>query len=181
MNPDTGATSAGTSKPSSSRGGVWGLVLSVLGILTCGLWLFSIPGLIISIVSYRRQARASALIGIVLGGLGIIQFVLMFPLAIGLLLPALSRARAMAGETITENRLEQHGIASKSFQLSNDRYPTSLQELHDAGMITDKARTDGWRNPLKMTVNDHGPPTFSSAGSDEEFGTADDMDHTHSE
>jgi hypothetical protein len=60
--------------PASSLGLI-GLLLSILGVVSCGFLLFSLPGLIVSIIATRRGRSAKAKAGVVLGGIGVVEFV----------------------------------------------------------------------------------------------------------
>ena len=107
--------------------GLIGLLLSILGLVTCGLWLFSIPGLIVSIVATQRGSSAKATTGVILGAIGVVMFLLVVPLLIGLLLPALAKARATAREVQTTSQLEQ--IHAAMVQSANPTDPDADPEL----------------------------------------------------
>ena len=54
-----------TSDEDSGRIGTIGLVCSILGVVTCGLWLLSIPGLVRSIIAMRHGRSGKAKAGVV--------------------------------------------------------------------------------------------------------------------
>lgn len=84
-----------------------GLVCSILGVITCGLWLLSIPGLVLSLVAMKRHPSGKAKAGVVLGAIGVAMFILTAPLLIGLLLPSLTTAKRAALMEKNANQMSQ--------------------------------------------------------------------------
>ena len=78
----------------SNTMGVVGLVFGILGLLTCGL--LSTFGLIFSIIGLSKSRNGTAIAGLVMSILG---FLMIIPLLIGLLLPALGKARQVAQQS----------------------------------------------------------------------------------
>ena len=159
--------------------GLIGLLLSILGLVTCGFWLFSIPGLIVSIVATQRGSSAKATTGVILGAIGVVMFLLVVPLLIGLLLPALAKARATAREVQTTSQLEQ--IHAAMVQSANPTDPdgnpvtTVSPETHPAL----PHHTDPWGNPYRVDTGPDGKkdPVVKSDGPDQTPGTEDDLRH----
>ena len=155
--------------------GVIGLVLSIIGVLACGLWLISIPGLILSLIGLRKEPRTAAITGTVLGGVGIIEFIIMVPLMIGILLPALASAKNSAELQITTTRIKKIQSASELYKLDNGAYPKSIDEMVNEKLITPKETKDAWDNAVKLAGGGDTKPVITSAGKDGEFGTEDDL------
>lgn len=161
--------------PSGNRTGVVGLILSVAGVCLCGLWLLTLPGLIISLVGLRKEPRTTAIVGTVFGAIGIVEFLILGPLLLGLMLPALSKARESARDTVTRNRINQAETSSSIFHTEHNRYPKSFEELEQSDYFLPSAKTDGWDNQMHFHGDGETPPTITSAGSDGVFDTEDDL------
>ena len=165
-----------TNEPSgSNRCGVIGLVLSIVGVCMCGLWLLTIPGLVLSIIGLRKEPRTAATVGTIFGGIGIIEFILLGPLMLGILLPSLASARDLAQEQKTTNRIHAVQTASETFKADNGEYPTSMGQLEDAKILSSKETKDSWDNGLKFVGGGETEPVITSSGRDGEFGTEDDL------
>lgn len=165
-----------TNEPSgSNRCGVIGLVLSIVGVCMCGLWLLTIPGLVLSIIGLRKEPRTAATVGTIFGGIGIIEFIIMGPLMLGILLPSLASARDSAQKQITTNRIHAVQTASETFKADNGEYPTSMDQLENAKLLPPKETKDSWDNGLKLVGGGETKPVITSSGSDGEFGTEDDL------
>jgi len=144
--------------------GVVGLILSCIGLVLC---VFSLPGLIVSIIATRREPRTAAVAGVITGGIGTLFGLLIIPLLIGLLLPALSKAREQARE-ITELRkvtMVQKGLLAQSDEIK----PTPSVAHQMLG------ETDSWGNPYRVEADGSAVPKISSAGPDGAHGTDDDI------
>ena len=163
--------------------GLIGLLLSILGLVTCGFWLLSIPGLIVSIVATQRGSSAKATAGVILGAIGVVMFLIIPPLLLGLTLPALAKARATAREVQTTNQLEQiHAAMVQSAKpivhpTDPDGNPvtTVSPETHPALPY----HTDPWGNPYRIDAGPDGKknPVVKSDGPDQTPGTEDDLRH----
>jgi competence protein ComGC len=141
----------------------------------CGLWLLTIPGLILSIIGLRKEPRTAATVGTIFGGIGIIEFILLGPLMLGILLPALASARDSAQKQITTNRIHAVQTASETFKADNGEYPTSMDQLEEAKLLPPKEAKDSWDNGLKLVGGGETKPVVTSSGPDGEFGTEDDL------
>ena len=165
-----------TNEPTGSNWcGVIGLVLSIVGVCMCGLWLLTIPGLILSIIGLRKEPRTAATVGTIFGGIGIIEFILLAPLMLGIFLPALVSARDSAQERITTYRIHAVQTASETFKADNGEYPTSMDQLEEAKLLPPKEAKDSWDNGLKLVGGGETKPVITSSGPDGEFGTEDDL------
>lgn len=126
---------------------VTALVLSILGLLTgcvgIGLLLAAIAvvlGIIalvqISKPDHQLKGKTAAIVALVLAGL---TFVLLpiFALMLGILLPALGRAREIAQRSVCAAQLNDIGKAMYSYSVANDdQFPTHLELLITDGWIT---------------------------------------------
>jgi len=160
---------------SSNPCGIVGVVLSIIGVCACGLWLFSIPGLILSLIGLRKEPRTTAIVGTIFGGIGIIEFIILGPLMLGILLPALARARDSAKQMVTTSHIQAIESASETFKADNGSYPTSLLELENSKLINPKVTKDAWENAIKLAGGGDTRPVITSAGKDGLFDTDDDL------
>ena len=159
----------------SNQLGVIGLVLSIVGVCLCGFWLFTVPGFVLSLIGLRKEPRTAATVGSVLGGIGILEFLILGPLMLGIFLPAVARARDIAQEAQTLDRIHMVQAASETFKTDNGQYPTSMEELENAKLILPKDTEDPWDNALKFVGGGETEPVITSSGPDGEFGTEDDL------
>ena len=109
------------------------LVLGILGILCFGL-LTGIPAVILGIVALNKIAgsqglltgKGMAITGLVLGALSLVSSMLLA----AMLLPAVSKARMRAQETVCAVNTRQIGIACITFASENEnRLPATLDDL----------------------------------------------------
>ena len=176
MHAEISVRTEGTNEISgSNRCGVIGLVLSIVGVCMCGFWLLTIPGLILSIIGLRKQPRTAATVGTIFGGIGIIEFIILGPLMLAIFLPALSKARDSAKEQITMDRIHAVQTASETFNADNGKYPTSMDQLENAKLLSPKETKDSWDNGLNFVGGGETEPVITSSGRDGEFGTEDDL------
>ena len=159
----------------SNRLGVAGLIISIVGVCLCGFWLLTIPGLILSLIGLRKEPRTAAIAGSVLGGVGIMEFLFIAPLMLGLLLPALSRAQMKAKEIHTNATIHLIEVASETYKIDNGKYPTSFAELEQSHIIVPDDTKDAWNHEMKFEGGGNTKPVITSAGVDGEFGTEDDL------
>ncbi|MCP4833185.1 MAG: DUF4190 domain-containing protein [Phycisphaera sp.] len=161
--------------------GLTGLLLSILGVATCGLWLFSIPGLIVSIIATQRGRSAKAKAGVVLGAIGIVEFLMVVPLLLGLLLPTLAKARDSARQVKEANQLAQIHKAFKVFA-ETERLGGSMPlpgRINRASHPELPHHEDSWGNAYRIEPGPGGAqdPVVSSDGPDQTPGTEDDLRH----
>lgn len=163
--------------------GLTGLLLSILGLIACGFWLFSIPGLIVSIIATQKGTSAKARTGVIIGAIGVFEFLLVVPLLIGLLLPALAKARATARQMQTTTQLQsiheslvQSGGANA---VSRDSVGGPVTTVSPETHPTLPHHTDPWGNPYRVDTGPDGKksPVVKSDGPDQTPGTEDDLRH----
>jgi hypothetical protein len=168
-----------TPNPSSTtdrnRAGVVGMVLSIVGFCLCGLWLLTIPGLILSLIGLRKEPRTAAIAGSIVGAIGVLEFFVMGPLVLGIFLPAFFRARENALENVTINQIQSIREACDVYKSDNRQFPTSLDALIEGNYIIEDATTDHWDNRIRFEISGDGAPVITSAGRDGIFDTKDDL------
>jgi len=155
--------------------GVLGLIFSIIGICLCGLWLFSIPGLILSLIGLRKEPRKAATAGVIIGGVGTVAFLFIGSLMIGITLPAVANARQIAKKIKTQYSIHSVQLGSTKYRADHNAYPTSMQELQDGTYITSSDTQDAWDHQLRFTGGGNTRPVITSAGRDGEFDTDDDV------
>lgn len=160
-----------TGQPETNTMGVVGLILSCVGLMIC---IFSLPGLIVSVLATRRQPRTAAVTGAVVGGVGVVLSLLWIPLFIGLMLPAMARARGVAQEVKETSQLSMmhKALLLHAAEDTNDhtQIPDDVQK-----MIEQK---DAWGNAYRIDSEGHEVPKISSAGPDGVHDTEDDIHST---
>lgn len=152
--------------------GVIGLVFSIIGLLLCGLWVLTIPGVILSLIGLRKEPRTAATAGAIIGGVGF----LMFPLIVAILLPLLSVTQGAANRARTYVHINAVQEASDRYRSDHQSYPTSFDELENGAYITDDFTQDAWGKQMQFSGGGDTKPTIASAGEDGTFGTADDVE-----
>ena len=160
--------------------GLTGLLLSILGVATCGLWLFSIPGLIVSIIATQRGRSAKAKAGVVLGAIGIVEFLLVVPVLVALLLPALAKARETARTVKETSQLVQIHDAFVKMSESQPGGSVPLPgRINRASHPELPHHEDSWGNAYRIEPGPGGAqdPVVSSDGPDRIPGTEDDLRH----
>ena len=155
-----------------NRIGVVGLVLSIIGLCLCGFWLFTIPGLILSLIGLRKEPRTAATTGAIIGGLG----VLIFPLIVAILLPVIAAGTNGFKIARTHLHMKQIEIGSNAYYDEHHTYASSLDELVNSEHLSSDDALDGWGNTIQYEGGGKNKPTFQSAGEDGEFGTSDDVE-----
>ena len=155
--------------------GVFGLILSIIGICLCGFWLFSVPGLILSLIGLRKEPRKAATAGAIIGGIGTIAFLIIGPLVLGIMLPAFATASTRAREIMVNAQIHGIHVGSDAYYGDHQSYPTSFAELEDGSYITNELTIDPWDNQLQFEGGGKTKPVITSAGPDGEFNTDDDV------
>ncbi len=126
---------------------VTSLVMGILGLILCPLT--SIPGLILGIMGLARanetppraSGKGMAIAGVVTSGLAMLASILVVPLLIGIMLPALGQARqsAMRLQSSANIRMMLQGLSIQS-QANNGQFPQTAddwqQNLIDAGFVS---------------------------------------------
>ena len=160
-----------TQRAETNTMGVVGLILSCIGLMIC---IFSLPGLIVSVLATRRQPRTAAVVGVAIGGVGVVLSLLWIPLMIGLLLPALAKARGVAQEVKETNQLS---VMHQALLLhAADDTDDQVQIPDDVQKMIEK--NDAWGNAYRIDQDGHEVPKISSAGPDGVHDTEDDIHST---
>jgi competence protein ComGC len=156
--------------------GVFGLVLSIIGICFCGIWLFSIPGLILSMIGLRKEPRKAATAGAIIGGVGTIAFLFIAPLMLGIMLPAFATAVNAAKQAKTHVHILAVQNGSDAYHADHQKYPSSFNDLENGSYILHDSTQDAWGKQMQFKGGGDTKPTITSAGEDGEFGTEDDVE-----
>jgi hypothetical protein len=152
--------------PPPNRMGVAAFVAALLG-LSCVPFAGSIAGLVLGIVAVRREPRGFAIAAIVLSAAGTC---LIFPILLGLLLPALGAARNAARSVRTEIALLEVAARAREFESDYGRLPADIVECYGSELPP----FDGWGTPLRLRLFG-GDLYAESAGDDGLWDTGDDV------
>jgi len=111
---------------------VTSLILGILGAITCGVT--ALIGIVLGIISLLRIRNSDGKIsgqGIAIAGICVSGVFLLFaPIALGLFLPALAKARARAQSVQCENNMKQIGLAARMWARDhNGMFPQQLGSL----------------------------------------------------
>ena len=159
--------------PQRNRLAVIGFTLSMLGFVTCGI--SGMAGAIISAAALRQKPRAFAIAGVIVG---LLQLCILTPLTLGLLLPALARARESARNAKVELDLMRYQMAIETMR-DGGVVPSDPESVRlRAGAPADEAlpATDPWGNAWRVTIDPvSGHARIESAGRDGTFDTDDDV------
>ena len=165
-----------TEDHAADRLGLIGMLLSILGVVTCGLWIFSLPGLIVSIIATQKGRTVKGQVGVILGALGAAGFVLV--LMIGLLLPALAKARSTARSIEATNQAAQIHEAIGGSR-TGAATPGPVTPTSHPGLAPRLYDPDPWGNAYRVKPDPNGGPghVVTSDGPDGKKGTEDDLRH----
>jgi hypothetical protein len=159
--------------PQRNRLAVIGFTLSMLGFVTCGI--AGMAGAIISAAALRQKPRTLAIAGVIVG---LLQLCILTPLMLGLLLPALAKARENARAIKVELDLMRYQMAIESMR-SGGVVPSDPESIRmRAGAPADEAlpATDPWGNAWRVTIDpESGHARIESAGRDGIFDSEDDV------
>ena len=175
MHADISAPQNGSSNAQKNSAGLWGLICSIAGLLLCGCWLLTIPGLILSIIGLRKEPKTYAIVGLVLSAVGILAFLLLGPLMLGILLPSLARANQQARIVITQNIVNMHQSAIQVYHEQHGSYPDSMEALVKTDFAHPDDLHDAWKQPLHLIHKESGEVIVVSSGPDKTIGTEDDL------
>jgi len=115
-----------------TKASVWALVLGILGVLLCAP--AALAAVIVGIIAVSKPnnpRRGMGLAGLILGGLGL----LLTPLLIGILLPALGRAREAAQMSMCAANANGIGKGVIMYQAEFGTFPADLQTMVDQGSV----------------------------------------------
>ena len=162
-----------------NRTGVVGLVLSCIGLFIC---IFALPGLIVSIIGMRKEPKTAALIGVIVGSIGMLMSVLLIPLVIGLMLPALDDAREQARIASEQGNINRMHKALNDYAASDEHAENQAAGTPHAAWDGDNVRKkygpDSWGTPYRVEGDGTTVPTIKSAGPDGTHDTKDDITPT---
>ncbi len=154
----------------SNPAGFWGFVLSLLGLVACGLP--SPIGLVVSTIGLKKQPRLLAVVGVVLGLIGTLGWGVT-----GLLVyQGASKARTMIGESLTSGmEINSDAVAIRDacvkFKAERGVMPGSLDTID----VDDDARIDPWGTRYRFELTSGDGFILISDGADRMTGTADDI------
>ena len=159
--------------PPRNRLAVIGFTLSMLGFITCGIT--GMAGAIISAAALRQRPRTLAIAGVIIG---MLQLCILTPLTLGLLLPALAKARESARQATVELEMMRYQLAIESMREKGvvPADPESIRMRAGAAADDDLPPSDPWGNPWRVRVDPAtGRARIESAGRDGLFDTEDDV------
>lgn len=172
-----GAAHAAWPPPAPVNGvGLAGFILSLIGLLSCGL--LSPIGFILSLVGIFKEPKGFAIAGLVLGLLGSF-WVIGVALAVGLTLIAAAGAAMLAGGGLAgvfESAAEAFEIRAAIEQYSRDNAGKQPLTLADLTGLDPQTLVDRWGRPYVYTPGADGRSyTLQSYGKDGQPGTPDDV------
>ena len=150
-------------RPTNSMGTA-GFVVSLVGVLTCGL--VSPIGLILSLIGLGKEPKGLAIAGSVIGGVGsLLFFITGLGILAGLLVVLIPKGQADETEAIL-------AVALRAIETRADE--TGELPSEDEGRDLISRFEDAWGNPLRY---EPGRESFTvrSAGRDGVFDTVDDI------
>ena len=145
--------------------GVVGLILSAIGLVIC---LFAPFGLVLSIIGLLRPPRTAAIIGTVLGviGLALTPFILSGASVV------LEQMRENAKLKSTVSYVNLLHLEATVYNEQTGEWPTSIDDLDSREVLIPQ---DVWGNEYRFQGNGTRRPVISSAGPDGVFDTEDDI------
>ncbi len=154
-------------QPPSDTMGTVGLILSILGFVSCAIT--SIPGIIVSVIALNRRSSARSKWGIALGVISI-GFIVALPLVVT---PLIKHKVHEAKIGITKSQQKSLAREIELFRSRENRLPTH-EELMD---WPDMNGVDPWDRVFVLKETD-GVLKIIFHGPDRELGTQDDIVHT---
>ncbi|MBU3728353.1 MAG: 2,3-bisphosphoglycerate-independent phosphoglycerate mutase [Phycisphaerales bacterium] len=159
--------------PPRNRLAIIGFTLSMLGFFTCGI--SGMAGAIISAAALRQKPRAFAIAGVIVG---LLQLCILTPITLGLLLPALAKARESARMAKVQLDLMTYQVAIEDMRAKGvvPSDPESIRMRAGAPAGETLPPTDPWGNAWRVSVDaGSGRARIESAGPDGRFDTEDDI------
>lgn len=150
--------------------GLIGLVVSVLGIITCGL--LSPLGLVISLVALVKPPRALAIAGVVLGAIGTVVF---FWFGVAAMLNVFDLSNVREGVEVERRDGAQSFAEQTAVVIRNWHAEQGVLPPVDVGQQLLSGRQDAWARTLRYALLDADRFEIRSSGPDQLFGTDDDI------
>ena len=153
--------------PSETNGlGIAGFVVSLIGILTCGVP--SIIGLGLSLIALRKKPKGFAIAGVILGVVGLLELVLA-------VFWAYSMVQAVGTIQVVINRSENESIAKEyANDIAEEWKLTKQLPSQEEGQKLIEGETDTFGNELRYDT-DGSSFSIRAAGEDQSFDTEDDI------
>jgi hypothetical protein len=154
----------------SNPAGFWGFVLSLLGLVACGLP--SPIGLVVSAIGLRRQPKLLAVVGVVLGLLGTLGW----GITAILVAQGASKAATMLGDALPASmEMNSDAVAIRDacakFKAERGVMPGSLDSID----VDEDARIDRWGTRYRFELTSGDGFILISDGPDRLTDTSDDM------
>lgn len=156
--------------PRSNGLGIAGFIVSLLGLLSCGL--LAPVGLLLSFIALFKRPRGFAVAGFIIGLIGCIWGIIALVLGFfGLVLGAAGIAKA-APYIQTEIRMAHVADVVASHKNADGTIPTDLAAIPE---LSSRDRKDTWGRPLHIVAKSAGEFEVISDGPDRIAGTSDDL------
>ncbi len=158
-------------QPAPSNGlGIAGFIVSLVGLLSCGL--LSPIGLLLSLIAVFKHPRGFAISGLILGFIGC-AWAIVALFAIGLAtIGAAIGIGTIAPFVQTEIRMAHVAEVVASHKNPDGSFPTDLSTLSE---LSSDDKTDTWGNPLRVVPRNATEFDIVSDGPDRVTGTSDDL------
>ncbi len=117
------------------------LALGICAFIPCLGVITGIIGIILGIVALvkRKAGQAMAIIGIVLGGLGILIGQAIGAVLVTILVPVVMVAMGDSQKTVCQNNVSVIGRSIEMYRVNHDKYPADLAELVSEGLISENS------------------------------------------
>ncbi len=160
---------AGGSRPAPvNTTGFVGMILSLIGLLTCGI--LSPIGLLISLFGLSREPRGSAVLGVVLGLIGSAWIAFVGYATVTGIIVAKETIETVIETTETTASLSMGADRIDQYRTENGRIPDAVT----GNEIVDDI-DDSWGNSILYAVEEKERYVLRSAGPDGQFHTGDDI------
>ena len=167
------AQPAGAQGGPSNTWGLAGLIVSLVGLLLCGI--LSPIGLILSIVGLRRpQQRGLAVAGLIIGIIGTVWLVVVAIIGFGTMAACVGIGGAVARHART---MATAGQAMQDIEAYRQEHDGELPDSEEGQELISNYK-DAWGTALRYERTDDDYDVVS-AGRDREFDTPDDISMRH--